>query len=319
MSPLGSLIDEGADVLKPKLKPATWKQYNKGVNTFLAWALEADVGPVTIASLDDVFAQFLKHFAKQYKGRFYARAKNAYYGLQAHIPTSKNLMPQSKALIKTWAKHQNHRSWPPLSWSLAVVIAVAMAAKGRPDMAVMGLLSFHCLLRVGEGVGLHVADFVDCDDPRMDPDFPHHGGLRLRFTKTGAEQFVTILDRQVAELLRLYIVRRRTETVGETDPKLFIFTAAAYRREFKTVCAQLGLSPDYVPHSSRHGGATRLRLVFGWSVEDVMERGRWAASKSARHYIQQGRAMACSIEVPANVAAMGRRLSRHLCACVFGA
>jgi hypothetical protein len=194
-----------------------------------------------------------------------------------------------------------------------------MTERGKPDMAVLLLLSFHCLLRVGEGVGLYVVDLVDCDDPRMDPDFQAEGGLHLRFTKTGPNQFVNILDSEIMALLRLQISKRRAESPDGPDLKIFTFTAAAYRREFKTVCAELGLSDQLVPHSARHGGATRLRLVDCWPVEDIMERGRWASSKSARLYIQQGRALLCALAVPPAVASMGRHLARDICLCVFGA
>src|SRR5690349_2648427 len=43
---------------------------------------------------------------------------------------------------------------------------------------------------------------------------------------------------------------------------------------FKSTCAALGLSERYVPHSLRHGGATRLHLQ-GVSIEDILLRGRW--------------------------------------------
>jgi integrase len=189
-------------------------------------------------------------------------------------------------------------------------------------MAVLLMLSFHCLLRLGEGVNLYVSDFVDCNDPRMDPDFNAEGGLRLRDTKTGPNQFVSILDAQVANLLRMQIHKRRAESpdgeFGDLDLKIFTFSAAAYRREFKTVCAELGLSDQLVPHSARHGGATKLRLVDCWPVEDIMERGRWASSKSARRYIQQGRALLCTLAVPIAVATVGRHFARDICHCVFG-
>ena len=54
---------------------------------------------------------------------------------------------------------------------------------------------------------------------------------------------------------------------------------------------------EYVPHSLRHGGATRLFLLHV-PLEDIMMRGRWASSKSARLYVQSSRAMLMSMRAP---------------------
>jgi len=39
------------------------------------------------------------------------------------------------------------------------------------------------------------------------------------------------------------------------------------------VCRELGLSAAYVPHSLRHGGATRLHMA-GVPLDDILMRGR---------------------------------------------
>jgi hypothetical protein len=41
------------------------------------------------------------------------------------------------------------------------------------------------------------------------------------------------------------------------------------------------------------------------SIEAIMARGRWASSKSARHYIQQGPALLLSVKAPPDVAKAG--------------
>jgi len=73
-------------------------------------------------------------------------------------------------------------------------------------------------------------------------------------------------------------------------------------------CAELRLPAAYVPHSLRHGGATRLKMR-GVPLEEVMQRGRWAVSPSARHYIQAGEAMLLSVAVPRAVAERARELA----------
>jgi integrase len=97
---------------------------------------------------------------------------------------------------------------------------------------------------------------------------------------------------------------------------LFPFETHSFRRLFKATCVNLGISERYVPHSLRHGGATRYHHVKGWSIEDVLERGRWASVKSARRYIQSGVAMLMSMAAPVHInkiaIGMARDPYRHI-------
>ncbi len=117
---------------------------------------------------------------------------------------------------------------------------------------------------------------------------------------------MTVRDVAVVKLLR--------GVVKDTDKNgnLFGFTSAQYRYEFKKTCAMLGLSESYVPHSLRHGGATHLFLKEGWSVEDIMHHGRWASTKSARRYIQQGRALLYDMSIPTQMASVAANLASNL-------
>ena len=83
--------------------------------------------------------------------------------------------------------------------------------------------------------------------------------------------------------------------------------ASAFYRHFKHACADLGLSKSYVPHSLRHGGATH-DFLRGLSLEDILHIGRWASIKSARHYVQEGRALLLSTSVPRDISALSRVL-----------
>jgi hypothetical protein len=97
---------------------------------------------------------------------------------------------------------------------------------------------------------------------------------------------------------------------------LFPFASYQFRRVFKATCANLGISERYVPHSLRHGGATRYHHVHGWSIEDVLERGRWQSVKSARRYIQSGVAMLMAMDAPDHInriaISMARDPYRHI-------
>ena len=103
---------------------------------------------------------------------------------------------------------------------------------------------------------------------------------------------------------------------GGDQARLFPVSADRYRRVFKQTCAALGLPSAYVPHSHRHGGATRWHLL-GHSIEDILMRGRWASTKSARRYVQAGRAMLLTTRVPDQVGVIARVLTRNVTLSLF--
>lgn len=152
------------------------------------------------------------------------------------------------------------------------------------------LLAFDCFLRVGELTGLRCEDVADSKDPRISSSFKGMA-LRLRSTKTGPNQWVEVSDNRVQSLLRTLLSSRRP------SDSLLGLKADRFRRLFKDACAALKLSPRYVPHSLRHGGATACHLQ-GMTIEQILLRGRWASSKTAKRYIQSGRAMLLSMETP---------------------
>ena len=73
----------------------------------------------------------------------------------------------------------------------------------------------------------------------------------------------------------------------------------------------LGLSSLYVVHSLRHGGATRDHLR-GRPLEDILMRGRWASTKSARRYVQAGRSLLLATKVPRRIVELGTIIASDL-------
>jgi integrase len=171
-------------------------------------------------------------------------------------------------------------------------------------LGVACLLAFNALLRVGELVGLRREDVAFQADPGLGL-VSAVMSLRLRSTKTGPNQWATVTDPDVASLVRL--------VVADTSPGDFLFPVSTdvFRKAFKLVCALLGLSSLYVPHSLRHGGATRLALQ-GLPIEDILLRGRWSSTKSAKRYIQSGRAALLSFDVPADLVELGSLMVNNI-------
>jgi integrase len=185
-------------------------------------------------------------------------------------------------------------------------------------------------------------DIADDGDTRVSTE--HRGTLvRIRSSKTGKNQWVKIVDQSVIDLLRWLLAHRAHHTQHHAkvftnrwshttkgrvkqsqremkksinEARLFPFETYQFRRVFKATCVNLGISERYVPHSLRHGGATRYHHVHGWTIEDVLERGRWASVKSARRYIQSGVAMLMSMDAPLHInkiaIGMARDPYRHI-------
>jgi len=276
-------------LVKAAFAPATQKKYGDAVDEFLDWLLSHGLDSDDPSEFDEILTDYLHEL--YYDGGGKGQAQATIFGLMAFAPQLKGRLHLSLLTLRGWQKLQPVDSYPPLSAELCVAVAVKLAFSGHWNAGVGVLLAFDCFLRVSELTGLRCEDVADSKDPRLSTSFKGMA-LRLRSTKTGPNQWVEVLDTRVQSLLR-----RLRSTRGASTSLLGLSTDR-FRRLFKAACADLKLSPRYVPHSLRHGGATSCHLQ-GMTIEQILLRGRWASTKSAKRYIQSGRAMLLSMETPA--------------------
>jgi integrase len=261
-------------------KQSTMAKYKAAVRTFVAWCENNGETAETVDELDEVLNEFAHHLYENNGKK--ATASNAFYGtLRLLIGVkSQPQFPRTRLALKGWTKLQPPRPWSPLTWDLTCLIAVQFTRAGRLDFAVGVILSFDCLLRISELIGLHVDDVGDSDSAMA---------LRLRKTKTGDNKYAKLRKAETKALLRCWLKRKESG-------KLFDFSAQQFRRAFRGICQGIGLDDSYVPHSCRHGGATEL-FEQTQDLQLVMIYGRWAVESSARAYIQDGRALLISKKV----------------------
>lgn len=290
-------------LVKAAFAPSTQHKYRRAVCDFLEWTRANDLDAFDSAGYDDILTDYIHDLYLKGDGAGKGKAQDTIYGLLSFLPELKGCLPLSELALKGWTKLRPVVSYPPLTLELSAAVAVKMALSGEWAMGVGVMISFDCLLRIGELTGLTVGDVADSKDARISTSFEGLA-LRLRKTKTGPNQWVQVLDPRVQVLLRCLLKRRTCPT----EP-LLGFTPDRFRGVFKRACADLGLSPSYVPHSLRHGGATHLHLS-GVSIEDILLRGRWASTKSARRYVQSGRAMLLSMDTPPVLVPLLPRLGR---------
>ena len=280
---------------------STTRKYQKAVWDFIAWASRQGEDPRSLEDFDRVVHDYLVdlYLEREGAGRSYGEALVS--GLHLYLPALKGHLHFTSLALRGWRRLVPSMPHPPMTWDLAVCVAVHLTSRNRFPMGVGVLLAFNSYLRIGELCGLTRRDVADSGDARLGPGFVGMA-LRLGKTKTGTNQWAEVRSAEVQQLLRLMVAR-----TPRPDDRVFRFAASAFRKYFKQACMDLGLSPKYVPHSLRHGGATH-DCIAGLPLEDILRLGRWASTKSARHYIQSGRALCLQMEVPPSITARARIL-----------
>lgn len=282
---------------------STVKAYHRAAHDFLRWLSAASLDPSTPDEYDDLLTQYIHSLYAAHQPRY--KAVHAVYGIISMLPRLRLLLQTAKQALRGWGRLQPSESYPPLTWELTCAIAVRLLVNRHFPAAVATLLGFDCLLRVNEILSIRADDIADSKDARVSATTAEMT-VRLRQTKTGRNQWVVVEDLDV-----LFFVRVLKRNAPSTDSRLFPYSDDTFRHLFHTACADLGLSSSYVPHSLRHGGATRM-LVNRRPISDIMTRGRWSEQKSARRYIQSGRALLLSMSAPDDIQRAGLFVSRRL-------
>lgn len=291
-------------LIDASVSAATLDKYINAVSLFADWCGDNGYDAFDYGQLDDLITEYLHEIYLEREGVGKQLAADTVFGVMKLLPRCSNSLQASRASLDGWQRLHPGESYPPLTYELAVLISTCMARGGLMHYAVACLLAFDCFLRVGELANIRRSDVATAADTRLGPTWSGMA-VRLRHTKTGNNQWVRLESEIVRQLVQLLL---DIDPDADGDSTLFPFTAAQFRAVFKHVCAQLQLSSRYVPHSLRHGGATHW-FMQGRSVDDILVRGRWASTNTARRYIQAGRALLLSVVVPAAAASSARLLA----------
>jgi integrase len=279
----------------------TQTRYLKGVLSFLQWCVREGVRFDTVGCLDELMCDYFHYVLDENLGK--TAAKMCYYGMVMLLPEFRLRLPVSLASLKGFESLFPSVSYPPMSWDLACLVAMNLVAAGCFDCAVAVILAFECLFRISEVVNIKVSDIADSRDPRIGYFFDKVA-VALPNTKTGKNKWAELTSPDAVTLLRNYVKGRRP------SDRLFNFSADTLRKRFKRACRAVGLTAPYVFHSLRHGGATH-RYLSGEHLEDILRHGRWVSSKSARLYIQSGRALLLAVNVSPQVLSSARLMSTY--------
>ena len=284
----------------------TADRYRVAHASFAIWAKRtssASLSSLDADVVDSLLSDYLHHLYARCSS--YASAAAAVYGTEFFASRLKGRLHSSRLALRGWKRIAPHRSYPPLTWDAACVIAVTLRSWGEHKAAIAVLLMFDCYLRIGEMAALRCCDIIDSSSVRMGSSY-RGMSICIPKAKTGVNQSVDVRNSLVQRLIAAEIIHDDPHSRASA----FGLTAAQFRRLFKRACATIGLSRDYVPHSLRHGGATKDYLD-GEQVTAIIMRGRWASHRTASRYVQAGKAMlAARTDFPAAIGRLGARLSK---------
>lgn len=262
------------------LSEATRASYNKNVNKFLHYTR------LTFPQLVRLPNRIIDQRLSEYIDDLFARrdsfdyASQTLFGLIFRCPRLRPALGESRLRLRGWRKLKQQRSHPPITWELTTVFAATMSRWGFHSEAVATLLAFDCFLRVGELTRIRFSDVVVPNDPRMGCVYTGMA-VRLARTKTGLNQSVALDSPLVQRALHQHLLA----LPFLAHDRVFSFSPSSFRLLIRDVAQSLGLGGiPFVPHSFRHGGATHYHLR-GFSIPDVMYRGRWVAFVTGRLYI----------------------------------
>lgn len=275
------------------LAPATMRVYNNNLNKLLLYTRHSLPQLLSLRSsvIDRKLEGWINHLYQQHGSFDYAN--QCLNGLIFHAPHLRIRLHRSRGALRGWSRLREARSHPPITWELTVLFALTMAKQGHIDQAVAVLVSFDCLLRVGEMTRIVLSDVIRKNDPRVGSAHPTMA-IRLPRTKTGLNQWVKMDNPVVASVLHCYLEHR----TFAADERIFPFSPGQFNRSLHSVASLLRVDHiPYVAHSFRHGGATSA-LLSGSTIEQIVLRGRWRRLESARRYIQTGPALMASWTVP---------------------
>lgn len=282
------------------LRPATLRAYDKNLSLFLQHIQLPlqHLLSLSVPRIDQLFSQYLEH---QYSiGGSFDSASHAFHSLLFRCPSLRHQLGESRIRLRGWSHLKHSSSHPPITWELTVCFATTFAKWGHYPHGIATLVAFDCYLRVGELTRIRYCDVIQPSDPRVGSAHATMA-IRLPITKTGRNQWVSIQRSSVAQVFLQYL---RSRPFRPTD-LVFPFTPTQFRRLIHSVSLTLGVGHiPYVPHSFRHGGAT-CDYLSGRTIEQIMFHGRWKSMESARRYIQAGRAILVTCDVPLSLHTTG--------------
>ena len=195
-----------------------------------------------------------------------------------------------------------HRAWQlaippefraPVSFRTVLAMAITLWLHHSPDLALIVLIGWHCLLRPSEYRALRWTDVL-IYAPDEAARYPGTFGIvRIEDPKTrrvighAAHQHVLI---ECPGLANLFVAARASVPEGGRSQPIWSGSDADLFRVFSWVSRLLGITAlHHTPGCLRGGGATDYWLQTR-DVPALRRRGRWNNPRTLERYVQEGAA-----------------------------
>lgn len=297
-------------LLTRPLRPSTLRAYKSALLIFLTWCRDRGEVPKLRhpPSLDKLLLEWFHEVYLDKDGAGREGCSKALCALVHFRPYLAGTLTLSLRALSNWRRLRPPVSYPPLTWSLTVAVALRVATYAGALPAIAILVAFDGFLRANELLSLTTDDVLDPaggDSRALGVGVLPNMVIVLKVAKTGRNQSVVMQNPQVQDFLRFVL------KISKRGERLFPFSREWLLSVFKKACRAYGLKDPYVLHSLRHGAATNA-IMCGASLDSVLVRGRWAATKSAIRYIQTGRALLSTLSSPADVVSYGTLASSDI-------
>lgn len=289
--------------------PSTRASYSRGLSLFLTWSTLTKDELIELTSstksgnsrqIDELMSNYIHYLHIKHDGKNKHLATTAVYGVIGLVcPSLKGQLLHSAAALRGWNRMAVSEPRTPLVRFGVVAVVYLLFENGQLDAGVAILLAFGAFLRMSEVTTLKIGQIFKKTNEVAK-------GLHLKQTKTGADKYAPLPDEQIGEILMAWRRSRKRKGAGK-ESVVFLSTDNELRSSLSDALAALGVTERFTFHGLRHGAATTAS-ADGKSVEEIMVLGRWAAHKSATHYINRAKALSLQQTVPAAVLKRGKKI-----------
>lgn len=253
------------------------RSYKRALLHFFRW-LEDENEPIPSKAsvLDDLLAQYLEHLWMDDINITYAG--HVLSALRRFYPQLRYKLPVAKQFFSNWKSVHVTQQAVPMPADVALALAGVAVKVGDLRLALLLLLCFTAFLRTGEITGLQVSH-VEAD--------PATGQiiLALPATKTSKQKMesVAVYDSLLAFFTYEVLRTCPDKSLGGLSPNQF-------RAKLRLLLNFLKLDEmNFTGYSLRRGGASHA-FATGTHFDALLLLGRWQSVKTARQYLDSGRA-----------------------------
>ena len=253
------------------------RSYKRALLHFFRWLDdEGEPIPSRPSILDDLLAQYLEHLWLDDINITYAG--HVLSALRRFYPQLRYKLPVAKQFFSNWKSVHVPQQAVPMPADVALALAGVAVQVGDHRLALLLLLGFTAFLRTGEITGLEVSH-VQAD--------PITGRiiLALPATKTSKQKMesVAVYDSLLATFAFEVLRSCPDKSIGGLSPNQF-------RAKLRLLLKFLKLEDmSFTGYSLRRGGASHA-FATGTHFDTLLLLGRWQSVKTARQYLDSGRA-----------------------------